>query len=990
MSCRLASLGIRVAMVALVVLACSGNLTAQTPQVRSGILRGQVTDSSGGSVANASVQVTTPTGQTLARTTNANGAFEVTDLAPGNYELTVSMAGFAPNERGVQIVSGQIQQLTVSLDLATQTQEVTVSEVAPTVDTSPSSNAGAVVMSGTDLEALSDDPDQLLADLQALAGPAAGPNGGQIFIDGFAGGQLPPKSSIREIRINSNPFSAEFDRMGFGRIEILTRPGSDTLRGRLNVQGNTSAINTKSPFVSAANQVPYNSVSYEGNIGGSLSRAMSFTFSAFRRNINDSAIVNAVILDPSLNQAAYNAGIENPQTRTNISPRMDYQINRDNTLTARYQYSREVRSNVGVGGFSLPTQGYDVLNTEQTLTLSDTQILGERAVNETRFRYVDEGDSQTAQTSQPTIRVTGAFTGGGSNRGSLTDSKSYELQNYTSFIAGPHMLKFGGRLRVNNTVDSSTSNFNGTFTFASINAYQTTEQGLLQDLTIAQIRANCVLAGGADSDCGPNQFTISAGSPDARASTIDAGLYVQDDWRLRSNLTLSAGLRFETQNHIPDQADIAPRIGLAWAIGKGNRPTVIRTGFGIFYSRFGENNVLQVERLNGVTQQQYTVSLPDFYPTIPEVTALTGTQTSPTVYQIAPNLGSPYVMQLAVSLERQLTRIANVSVNYVGSRGVHSLLTNNINAPLPGSITAANPTGIRPFGDVGNIYQYETGGSFRQNQMFTSLNIRAGAGLSLFGNYALNYAHNYTATGGFPSDPYNLRLDAGRANNDIRHRVNIGGTMSLPWAMRLSPFVTLQSSSPFNITLGEDVNGDSQFNDRPAFATSQTLPENLVVTEYGNFDRAPAAGATLIPVNYGSGTSRVSVNLRLSKTFSFGGRAGQPAAAGAAGGPGGGFGGGPGGGGPGGGGGRPGIGDGGRGAGRGGFGGGGGGGAAGAGRYSITFNVDARNVFNKVNLGNPVGNLSSPLFGEFNSLAGGPFSTGAAVRRINLSLAFSF
>jgi len=962
---------IRIAMMALVILACSIGLMAQTPQIRPGTLRGQVTDASGGSVADAMVLVTTPTGETLARTTDMSGAFELTDLAPGNYHLAVTVAGFAPNEQGVRIVAGQVQQLTVSLDVATQQQEVTVSEVAPTVDTSPSSNAGAVVMQGNDLEALSDDPDQLMADLQALAGPSAGPNGGQIFIDGFTGGQLPPKSSIREIRINSNPFSAEFDRMGFGRIEILTRPGSDTLRGRFNVQGNTSGLNTGSPFVSEANQVPYNSVSYDGNIGGSLGSGASFAFSAFRRNISDSAIVNAIILDPTtLDQAPFNAGIENPQTRTNVSPRVDYQINQDNTLTVRYQFSRDVRSNEGIGGFSLATQGYDILNTEQSLQLSDTQILGERAVNETRFRYISESDSQTAQFSEPAIRVTGAFTGGGSTRGSLSDNKRYELQNYTSFIAGPHMLRFGGRVRANRLVDSSTSNFNGTFNFPSITAYQLTEQGLEQGLTMDEIRAN----GG-----GPNQFSISAGNPEASANTIDAGLYLQDDWRLRSNLTLSAGLRFETQNNIPDHVDVAPRIGLAWSIGKGNRPTVIRTGFGMFYNRFDDGNVLQLERFNGVTQQQYIVTSPDFYPTIPALTSLGGTQTSPTAYQISPDLRSPYIMQVAASVERQLTRVTNLSVNYVGSRGVHSLLTNNINAPLPGSITTANPTGVRPFGNVGNIYQYQSNGSFRQNQLITSLNIRAGGGLSLFGRYVLNYAHNYTATGGFPSDPYNFRLDDGRANNDIRHRVNIGGTMTLPWAMRLSPFVTLQSSSPFNITVGQDINGDSQFNDRPAFATSQTLPENLVATPYGNFDRAPAAGATLIPINYGSGTSRVAVNLRLGKTFSFGGRSEQPAAAGGAGGPGGGFGGPrPGGGGPGGGGGR----------GGGGFGGGGGG--RGAGRYNITLNVDARNIFNKVNLGNPIGNLSSPLFGQANSVAGGPFSTGAAVRRVNLSLAFSF
>jgi len=961
---------IRIAMMVLVILACAGGLMAQNAQIRPGILRGQVSDSSGGSVADASVLVTTPTGQTVARTTDANGGFEVTDLAPGNYNVAVSVAGFAPSEQGVQITAGQMQQLTISLSVAAQTQEVTVSEVAPTVDASASNNAGAVVMSGADLDALSDDPDQLQADLEALAGPSAGPNGGQIFIDGFTGGQLPPKSSIREIRINSNPFSSEFDRMGFGRIEILTRPGTDTLRGRFNVQGNSSAFNTSSPFVDAANRVPYHSIHYDGNISGSLRRVMSYTFSAFRRNINESAIVNAIVLDPSLNQVAFNAGVANPRTLTNMGPRVDYQITRNNTLTARYQYFRNERLNGGVGGLTLPTQGYDTLGAEHSIQLSDTQILGERAVNETRFRYESEQEDETAQNPAFTIRVNGAFTGGGSNRDSSTNSKSYELQNYTSLIAGPHMLKFGGRLRANRNVDISRNNFLGTFTFPTITAYQQTVQGLQQ---------------------GASQFTITTGDPRAVVDVMDLGLYLQDDWRVRPNLTLSGGLRLETQTKIPDHVDVAPRMGVAWAVGGRNRPTVIRGGFGLFYNRFSENNVLNLVRLNGVAQQEYTVINPDFYSTTPvapdfystiPVASLVGSQTSPTVYSIGPNYRSPYIIQGAVSVERQLTRVMNVSVNFINSRGVHQLITNNTNAPLPGSITSANPNGIRPFGNSTNMYQYQSAGSFRQNQLINSVNIRAGARLSLFGNYTLNYAHNDTATSGFPTNPYDLRADAGRAGNDIRHRVNLGGTMSLPWALRLSPLVVMQSGQPYNFTLGQDLNLDSQFNDRPTFADASTLPGNVVVTPYGNFDKSPTAGQVFVPVNYGTGTSRVSVNMRLSKTFTFGGSgAGAGPAAG-------------GGGGGGGGGGRPPDGGGGFGGGPpGGFGGrppGGGGAAAGRGRYTLTFNVDARNVFNKVNRGNPSGNITSPFFGVANDLAGGAYSTGAAVRRIQLSLGFSF
>ncbi len=984
---------VRIMAFTLAILVSGGGLAAQN--ARPGTLRGQVTDPSGASVPQASVTLTTPTGQRVTRVTEANGTFEITDLAPGNYNVAVSKAGFSPSEQGVQITAGQVQQIEVALEVATQQEEVTVSEVAPTVDASPSNNADAVVMQGSDLDALSDDPDQLQADLQALAGPAAGPNGGQIFIDGFTGGELPPKSSIREIRINSNPFSAEFDRMGFGRIEILTRPGTDTLHGRLNLQGNSSAFNTKSPFVTSASQVPYHSINFEGNISGSMLKKLSYTFNVFRRSIDDSSIVNAIVLDQNLNQVPFNAGVPNPQTRTNLTPRIDYQISRNNTLTARYQYSRVYRPNVGVGGFALPSQGSIQFQTENNVQLSDTQILGETTVNETRFNYREGQNNQTAQTPAPTIRVTGAFTGGGSNQGSSTNTKDYELQNYTSLISGPHTVKFGVRARVNHNVDVSTNNFLGTFTFPSINAYQITAQGLAQNLTLPQIRANCAAAGISSRDCGPNQFTITAGTPQAVLTVMDTGVYVQDDWRVTPALTLSGGLRFETQTRVPDKADLAPRAGLAWALGSKSRPTVVRAGWGIFYDRFTEGNVLSLVRFNGLAQQQYIVSNPDFYPNIPALSALPVT-TSPTIYSLASNYHSPYIIQAAASVERQITRIINFSVNFVNSRGVHQLILNNINAPLPGTVTAANPNGVRPLGNPSNIYQFQSAGSFEQNQLIHTINVRAGAKLSLFGNYTLGFAHQDTVTQGgggfggfgggggggapFPSDPYNLRADAGRASNDIRHRVNVGGTMALPWNLRLSPLISMQSGQPYNITLGQDVNGDSQFNDRPAFATSATLPANLVVTPLGNFDKAPAPGQAIIPINYGRGPSRVSVNMRLAKTFTFGAPTGGAGGQRNGGGPGpgqpgrGGF---PGG--------FPGAGGG---PGRGGFGAPGGNGRPG--RYSLTFNVDARNVFNKVNLGNPVGNIGSPLFGVANSLAGGFYSEGAAVRRIDLSVAFAF
>jgi len=191
----------------------------------------------------------------------------------------------------VQIIAGQLQQLNIPLTIQIEEQKVEVSDSSTTVGVDPTNNAGAVVLKGADLEALSDDPDELLSDLQALAGPSAGPNGGQIYIDGFTGGTLPPKASIREIRINQNPFSAEYDRLGYGRIEVFTKPGTDQFHGQVSLLGNTAGFNSRNPFESipAGTQSPgYHSTQFSANVGGPLlSKKASFFFNIEQRNIND-------------------------------------------------------------------------------------------------------------------------------------------------------------------------------------------------------------------------------------------------------------------------------------------------------------------------------------------------------------------------------------------------------------------------------------------------------------------------------------------------------------------------------------------------------------------------------------------------------------------------------------------------------------------------------------------------------------------------------
>src|SRR5277367_5689202 len=663
--------------------------SAQTPapaavQTSTGTIRGQVTDPSAAAVVGASIIATAPDGTSLAATTNRDGVFELKGVAPGKYTVEVIAKGFALYKNdAVQVAANQVQQLTIALTIEVEQQQVTVTGDSGAVDVSPTNNAGAIVINGAALDALPDDPDELQTDLTALAGPSAGPNGGQFYIDGFTAGQLPPKASIREIRINSNPFSAQYDRVGYGRVEIFTKPGTDKWHGGFSVNANASGLNTKNPFFDAQDSVSgefpsYHSVQYTWNIGGTLSKKASFFFTAEVRDINDLRIVNAQIVNAANAIVPFSAAVPNPRTRDNIGPRLDYALSKTNTLTLRYQYYRDKEDNEGIGGFVLPEAGFNTLTTEQTVQIGDTQIFGTRVVNETRFQFLREATNQEPLSTLPSVSVPISFTGGGYSGGLTLDTTNhYEFQNYTSIQFTKHYVKFGARLRGVTDDNNSTGGFNGSYQFPTIQAYQQSLMSLTNPAIVPAASQFSITANSADSTITPN--------PLANASQVDVGLYVEDDWRVRSNITLSYGLRFESQNNISNHADWAPRLGLAWGIGGGKTApkTVLRAGFGIFYDRFSDEWALQQNRLSGANLAEFIVPNPTFFdPNATTPPLLTPNPTTLlTTYERNPNLHAPYVVQTAVSLERQLTKVANLSVSYLNSTGNDQFYTNNINAP---------------------------------------------------------------------------------------------------------------------------------------------------------------------------------------------------------------------------------------------------------------------------------------------------------------------
>ena len=983
----------------LAIVAAVAAISAQAQG--TGTVRGSVTDPSAAVVPGATVQLT---GSGVSRNAKSDGQGKFTlSVPPGKYSVRADAKGFVTFlEQDLNVPAGQATPLDIALQIASEAQQVSVSDQAEgQVSTDPSSNVGALVLKNEDLESLPDDPDDLQADLQALAGPAAGPNGAQFFVDGFSGGQLPPKSSIREIRINSNPFSSEFDRPGFGRIEILTKPGTDTFHGSVMGNFGDRIFDTRNPFL--ATEPGYTTKMFGGNVGGPISKKASFFLDFNRRQINENNLIKAQTLDSSFNEVPFVSAYPTPNRFWVISPRVDYQINATNTLVMRYNHL-DTSSVGGVGNFALPSQATRSFTKNNQAQITETMIIGTRAVDETRFQFSDSHTSQNGlgNSAIPGIDVSNSFNSGGSPFiANYNFSKGYELHNIITLTQGAHTIKGGVRLRENWLNSQSTSNFNGTYLFSlntvngppaclsgytnptSLDLYRQTQLLLSQGVPIADVEAQ---------GCGPTQFTLNAGQPLANVSQFDLGGFVQDDWRYKPNLTVSLGLRYETQTNIKDHNDWAPRLAIAWAPGakKGaTSKTVIRTGWGMFYDRFEDNNLLQALRFNGTTQQSYQLTaspaLPlTFYPNVPPTTSLASGLTQQNIYRVDPTLRAPYMMQTAFGVERALPGRTSLSVNFVNSRGVHQLRTRDVNAPMP-------VTGAIPFPGIGPIYSYETTGVFKQTQTIVNLSTRFNPRFSLSGFYALGFAHGNA--NGLPMDQYDTALDYGRTQFDVRHRAFIGGNIAMKWGVSAAPFITMQSGSPFNITSGNQFNGDGIFNARPSFATSASLPANLKVTKYGTFNLVPVAGETIIPINYGDGPPQFSANLRLSRTWAWGEKASRNGMPDGMGGPGRGMGGPP----PGmGGGGHGGPGGGGFGGGMGGMMGGMGGMGGGGKKYSLTASINARNVFNIVNLAPPNGSLISPFFGQSTSLAGGgggPFGGGgnaAGNRRIEFQLRLSF
>jgi len=549
--------------------------------------------------------------------------------------------------------------------------------------------------------------------------------------------------------------------------------------------------------------------------------------------------------------------------------------------------------------------------------------------------------------------VVNAFSAGGASIG-LHDyiHHHYEVQNYTTKTESAHTWRFGARLRAVSIKDTSEQGFNGTYSFGgayapvldannqpivpgvvcnpalqtpgcttitSLEQYRRTLLFGQMGLSPQMIRA---LGGGA------SQFSMDTGDPVVYVGGADIGLFAGDDWKVKPNLTLSLGLRYETQENIRDRSGVAPRLAFAWAPGgsaKNATPaTVIRGGFGIFYDRFSEQNVLIAQRYNGINQQQFLITDPDTYPAIPSLATLQVSESQQIVHTISSSLRTPYLLQSSVGVERQLPKKTTLAVTYTNSHGLHELRSRNINAPLA--------DGAYPYPTEGPIYEMESAGLYNQNLLLTNVNSHLTPKISLFGTYSLSYVRSNTdGLNTFPANQYSMAGEYGPAANDVRNRASLGGTIASKFGLLWNPFVILQSGAPFNIITSQDIYNDTVLTARPGFATNPNQP-GVIATSYGLFDPDPAPGEKLVPRNYGRGPGLFTVNLRLARSFVI----------------------------------RE--------------------------HEKLTLSISARNLLNHLNPGPIIGNVNSPLFGESNQIGGGngAYADGANNRRLEFQARFAF
>jgi hypothetical protein len=845
-------------------------------------LRVVVQDATDLGLPHAQVVLVDESGAERTAAVDAQGVAVIAGLQPGAYVLKVSAEGFRSVEMPLTLRRGNN---TAEARLAVAISEELV--VAEQAADQRRDNGFTQTLTADEIDALSDDPDEMAEELAQMAGPGA-----EIFVDGFSGGRLPPKDQIQQIRINSNSYSAEYHQAGMVRVEVITRPGMGGWRGRANFGFRDESLNARNAF--AETKEPTEQQRYNVSFQGPLAKGKTgISMSVDGNNAFDSRTI--VAQAPTGEPVGGLA--RNTTLGVNASFRVDHQMGAGNQIRAEYRRRSTDRGNLGVGDFDLPERAYDTENVEDSFRVRNTRVLGKKVFSELKFEYSASENSTLPLSTLPTVRVNDAFTGGGASQTGVRSERELEIaQNFDFTIGRRHSMRAGILVEAGWWDSTQRQNANGTYVFTSLDAYNLGQ---------------------------PATYTIRIGDPVVTYSQVKAGWFLQDDFRLTRAFSVSLGLRQEIQTQVDDGWNLGPRAAFTWT---ANRRTTVRGGYGIFYDWYDSDLHEQTIMVDGQHQVDIVVENPGF-----PVVEGGGTRLPASIIR-ASSLTQPIIQQASIGMERQLTAWAQLRTDYMWTRGSNTLRSVNVNAPIDG---------VRPDDTAGNISEIQSNGRRASDRLTVGINARSER-FRIFSNvmYQLQSSRNFADSAtSLPADSTNPDLDWGPSAQDVRHRLFVMFNTPLWYGVRAGLNVQIASALPYTITTGNDDNGDTVFNDRPEG----------------------------VGRNSARGEGTINANLRLSKSFGFGG-------------PGSGPGGGP-------------------------MmppppGGGGGGGAlnqrgpgGGGGpqmvimeatnsRYRVDVYAQISNLFNNVNYNRFVGNLLSPFFGQATS--------AAAARRMELGFSLGF
>lgn len=721
-------------------------------------------------------------GAMLATTTaGSTGLFRFDEVRPGSYEVTTEHLGFSPLTTKVRVGSKNPTSLTIRLSLAAVQSDVTVNAGATQISTEAADNVNTVTLNRQSLDDLPIfDQDYIGTMSRFLDAGSIATGGTTIIVDGLEAtraGVSP--SAIQEVKINNDPYSAEYPRPGRSRIEIITKPGSAVFHGTFNFLFRDSYLNARDPF--ALTRPPEQRRIFEGSLSGPVgkSKKMSFLISANRQEEDQRAVVFAEGPSGPIQQT-----MAAPSRNTELSGSFNRLIGENHLISIRGLYTDRTIVNQGVGGFNLPEVATNFKDREDIIYFNHRGPITTKFYNLFRFLVARQHTPTTSVNPDPRIVVLGGFTGGGAQGNRLQTENHIAFNEIVVWSGQKHMVKFGVNVPdISRRGLDDNTNQGGTYTFSSLADY------------IAK-----------------RPFSLTRQSGDGHVVFIEkvVGGFIQDEWKLRPNLQLSVGVRYDWQNYFHDNNNVAPRVSLAYAPGK-NHKTVIRGGGGLFYDRTGPQPIFDLLRYDGHRLLSYIITNPPY----PDPGAAGPTS----IVRLDPTVKLPYLAQFGLGVERQLAKTTTVTVNYYGTRGVSLFRSRDVNAPPPPDYSA------RPNPAFSVWRQIESSADMMGHSLEIGLRGNVTRYFSGMVQYTLSRTYNNTggnpSTGArsslnsYPANNYDLSGEWARADFDQRHRFNLMGTITPGRYFKLGVALSLYSGAPYSITTGRDDNHDGQANDRP-------------------------------------------------------------------------------------------------------------------------------------------------------------------------------